>query len=99
RPPRSTLFPYTTLFRSHFVAFLLDYSSVDSFKLVWNYLLLDASKFSSATLSKVVPLTDQAIRYKRCKLLHDSSQTLISLIEYLRSEEHTSELQSRFDLV
>src|SRR3989442_9352702 len=66
RPPRSTLFPYTTLFRS-------------------------------------APLADARVRRKRCK-------PLISIIRPAalgaegrefesRSEEHTSELQSRPHLV
>src|SRR6266849_10826737 len=55
RPPRSTLFPYTTLFRSR----RLDQPAAD------------------------VP---------RPARLHDG-------VERLRSEEHTSELQSRVDLV
>src|SRR3989338_6827006 len=59
RPPRSTLFPYTTLFRSHLC---------QSF-----FLLLHQS----------------------C-LLQSHGAPLISL---LRSEEHTSELQSQFHLL
>src|SRR5271167_5187314 len=53
RPPRSTLFPYTTLFRSH---------------------LLTESGIAAA-------ITREPVGQK------------------MRSEEHTSELQSRFDLV
>src|SRR2546429_7243500 len=60
RPPRSTLFPYTTLFRSH----LAPHSRAS---------LADA-------LATVTPL-----------LTRDTSRT--------RSEEHTSELQSRLHLV
>src|SRR5437868_13180092 len=57
RPPRSTLFPYTTLFRSGadgVVGMVVHLAAVDDGDLV---------------------------------------------VEQLRSEEHTSELQSRFDLV
>src|SRR5699024_12135101 len=58
RPPRSTLFPYTTLFRSpmfhHFLQHLKE---------------------------------NMSIHYK------------IQLHSPIRSEEHTSELQSRFDIV
>src|ERR1043165_10153547 len=49
RPPRSTLFPYTTLFRSH--------------------------------------------TYKAHSLVHNHSDAILAWL--LRSEEHTSELQSR----
>src|SRR5438067_10639718 len=58
RPPRSTLFPYTTLFRSLQIDLLL-----------------------------VVAAQSQP------RLLADDRD------DRLRSEEHTSELQSRFDLV
>src|SRR5438094_1858542 len=58
RPPRSTLFPYTTLFRSETMTFLADKSA-----------------------DKRVKLVDQLLERPE------------------RSEEHTSELQSPYDLV
>src|SRR2546428_1402951 len=61
RPPRSTLFPYTTLFRSIFLGDRHDEPQVR---------------------------TDEFIERFR-----------ILLLDPLRSEEHTSELQSRSDLV
>src|SRR3712207_8259162 len=70
RPPRSTLFPYTTLFRSLTVSTLLKYGLE---------IILDTSQF----------LNLLAI------LLACSSPFLDSF----RSEEHTSELQSRQYLV
>src|SRR5690349_23012620 len=60
RPPRSTLFPYTTLFRSHWIV------------------CGAGTGGTSATIG----------RYLRYRRLHTR-----------RSEEHTSELQSRRDLV
>src|SRR2546428_5405870 len=66
RPPRSTLFPYTTLFRS------LDEGLIDGFQ-------------------SVIPgARDKASG-------HQQNQNDNSLPH--RSEEHTSELQSRSDLV
>src|SRR5258707_9615828 len=65
RPPRSTLFPYTTLFRSP-VPLL--------------------SKDSRAPLASVTTL---AVTPRFCALMEDAK----------RSEEHTSELQSRQYLV
>src|SRR2546421_6080118 len=71
RPPRSTLFPYTTLFRSPATA---PASSGDGGK--------DAGKLSPSVRRLVeVVLLDQT-PYRGT-----------------RSEEHTSELQSRSDLV
>src|SRR3712207_8151882 len=74
RPPRSTLFPYTTLFRS---------------------------------VLMVAPLTnDDWISYRTCRLVPGShysfqqgSGVVTSFTVALRSEEHTSELQSRQYLV
>src|SRR5207249_8804114 len=58
RPPRSTLFPYTTLFRSSLTA------------------------VGASTLAPVI------------------EESIVAFVEQsTRSEEHTSELQSRFDLV
>src|SRR3989442_9718734 len=62
RPPRSTLFPYTTLFRS------IQQASVQS-----------------------------RVRHGIFGALVDSSETFLNL--RVRSEEHTSELQSRPHLV
>src|SRR3712207_8014843 len=77
RPPRSTLFPYTTLFRSpfselRFAFFLLP---------VCAGLLLRPALTAAASLA--------------CVVLY----TLIALTYPNRSEEHTSELQSRQYLV
>src|SRR2546422_5115989 len=73
RPPRSTLFPYTTLFRS---------------------------KFSGFFLNRFLPLSPthlpQPVRLRRAEAasaVEDSSG------RSSRSEEHTSELQSRLHLV
>src|SRR5690349_23436536 len=70
RPPRSTLFPYTTLFRSPTVATLE--STVPSF--ARNVNESEPWKLWSGVYVRLEPAPD-------------------------RSEEHTSELQSRRDLV
>src|SRR5258707_11495135 len=74
RPPRSTLFPYTTLFRSFAVSFSLQAQS-DSPAAHLSGILLD----SSGAGVPGVRITAQ--------------------LESARSEEHTSELQSRQYLV
>src|SRR5699024_12693233 len=71
-PPRSTLFPYTTLFRSRCTAALLFHFRSS----------LGGTSNSSGTY---LPFF---LRWRT----HSVSR-------YSRSEEHTSELQSRFDLV
>src|SRR5690349_23399218 len=67
RPPRSTLFPYTTLFRSR------------------------REMQTLLELDRVVGQIVQAVT--------DAGQLQNTLFIYTRSEEHTSELQSRRDLV
>src|SRR3712207_7313302 len=72
RPPRSTLFPYTTLFRS----------------------------FSYSVFSSKRSASLNSISFNICNLL---SLQILSIRSYsnffARSEEHTSELQSRQYLV
>src|SRR5438132_8606120 len=66
RPPRSTLFPYTTLFRSgsHHPAFV------------------SSAPYAGANTSRA-----------------NASSVVAVVFRALRSEEHTSELQSHSDLV
>src|SRR5438034_8537398 len=78
RPPRSTLFPYTTLFRSH------------------------GRRLAAAAVRCPVrrlygPSWHSSLRAAMRQPISHSSGGLISPL--LRSEEHTSELQSHSDLV
>src|SRR5260221_2092916 len=82
RPPRSTLFPYTTLFRS-----VLD-GVTDPHNLGACLRVADG-----AGAHAVIAPDRKSTRL-------NSSHTVISYAVFcLRSEEHTSELQSRSDLV
>src|SRR5438067_9371040 len=77
-PPRSTLFPYTTLFRS------LRRDGIGPRQ----------ERQGNQKLGKMV----QSIAQGGCPLGScDAAHSRYSYI--MRSEEHTSELQSRFDLV
>src|SRR2546430_11995620 len=67
RPPRSTLFPYTTLFRSWIVG------RMD--------VLRERAKLPEVVASQIPPITWFSVRGQ------------------VRSEEHTSELQSQSNLV
>src|SRR3712207_7078929 len=79
RPPRSTLFPYTTLFRSHFTEPRLAEQ-------------VEAMHRGAEEKGGVRPEHHEAVRLTtRPKGLAASDLT--------RSEEHTSELQSRQYLV
>src|SRR2546426_4574423 len=78
RPPRSTLFPYTTLFRSGYftISVRAFYSGGERIKKVRRYLSYLVGIFTGCGESNAV-----------CDSYH------------VRSEEHTSELQSPCNLV
>src|SRR3712207_7414120 len=84
RPPRSTLFPYTTLFRSA--------------ALQRRAMLLDAADGDHPMSSQLV-----AQRFAQLRRLHGEAAAedlaLTDSVVAERSEEHTSELQSRQYLV
>src|SRR3712207_8888960 len=82
RPPRSTLFPYTTLFRSSRVTSKSASASENE----------AAELRRMLTLSRVHGLVDRVLSFRDVEV---KVQTLIRV----RSEEHTSELQSRQYLV
>src|SRR5438067_6404753 len=79
RPPRSTLFPYTTLFRSS---------------------AMEAPFIGHrAGPRDVLRSQNHALVLQIFACARFSARTKRSWISATRSEEHTSELQSRFDLV
>src|SRR2546427_4794821 len=69
RPPRSTLFPYTTLFRSIFL---------------------------SRVLVTALGHAGESLPYPRARVALTAA---VVVLVVLRSEEHTSELQSQSNLV
>src|SRR3989449_5215035 len=77
RPPRSTLFPYTTLFRSAHI---------------------DAGK--TTTTERILYYTGRSYKLGE---VHEGTATMDWMVQEqergIRSEEHTSELQSRLHLV
>src|SRR3712207_7301861 len=83
RPPRSTLFPYTTLFRSHYAG--------------------NESEYQRGTISSDIP--ERALRELyllpfELAVKEGGTWAVMSAYNKLdRSEEHTSELQSRQYLV
>src|SRR2546428_6203099 len=72
RPPRSTLFPYTTLFRSAL--------------LEWK-------------VARAIDANDAEARANEARLTARIEGLVAAKVTEARSEEHTSELQSRSDLV
>src|SRR3712207_8250697 len=85
RPPRSTLFPYTTLFRSNPATATADYQDIaknDDVKIVY------------------VCTAPEATHHPICRdMLKAGKHVLLEKPIAMRSEEHTSELQSRQYLV
>src|SRR5258708_19984167 len=89
RPPRSTLFPYTTLFRS-----LVHGHQID--------LGVGAVPVALDSLSEgeiAQPFPAPLLVELPCQLLQGASLHIFQALEKLRSEEHTSELQSPDHLV
>src|SRR3712207_8875174 len=83
RPPRSTLFPYTTLFRSR-----------RTLRSVWSQYLRVRKRLAEAEVSGVERrMAEREARGLRDRLVVNYSPLV------KRSEEHTSELQSRQYLV
>src|SRR2546430_13014808 len=85
RPPRSTLFPYTTLFRS------VDYAYVREEDVRHVDLLSSRKRFNRAVHSSGFSTGVQCPQPR-------STSTRLPAIRS-RSEEHTSELQSQSNLV
>src|SRR2546430_13647494 len=80
RPPRSTLFPYTTLFRS---------------VLMWSKRLLTLDRSEDMLLNISTASCDVPQRCQITYVIVNLSKTR----KTIRSEEHTSELQSQSNLV
>src|SRR5690606_39761254 len=94
RPPSSTLFPYTTLFRSSVLL------AERSWATLRNKPLITGKKYSLILWKSIISMNTS-----RCISYQEGYNVLRQLLEApriptaLRSEEHTSELQSRENLV
>src|SRR3712207_8296651 len=84
RPPRSTLFPYTTLFRSELYVVMFG----KTIKI----------KFSDLLKQKKVKVFTNDVK-KRLSVALLIQKNYMGCVIVARSEEHTSELQSRQYLV
>src|SRR5256885_7313564 len=86
RPPRSTLFPYTTLFRSH------------RFEVLPRLVVIEIKKCFGASDTKLLEF--RAFRFvEPCRWGQRNGTREIRATSCRRSEEHTSELQSPCNLV
>src|SRR3712207_9378671 len=96
RPPRSTLFPYTTLFRSHLVAALLERG--DTVRVLDN--LSTGRRENVPSLANDVELIEGDLRdLETVRRAVEGMEYVLHQGALARSEEHTSELQSRQYLV
>src|SRR3712207_8124161 len=88
RPPRSTLFPYTTLFRSHRKGKVKGWtvSRPQVLHLPKEVERLVPKSLPALTVYWLNPVSEAAVLRSQCW-------------KWVRSEEHTSELQSRQYLV
>src|SRR3989442_10361712 len=97
RPPRSTLFPYTTLFRSDarrvLPADLLELRSAQQVR--------EIAQLRPARVHREIRAPEQPLDAHRfdAALEHAAVRAAAREIDEHRSEEHTSELQSRPHLV
>src|SRR5689334_24538642 len=87
RPPRSTLFPYTTLFRSPAGA-----------EIVVDLPAVGPGRFEGDGIAQHVG-GSQCDTFQTNPAIEDIRINQIWIERILRSEEHTSELQSQFHLV
>src|SRR5256885_17171792 len=78
RPPRSTLFPYTTLFRSH---------------------VADGEEVAQRLRHLLVVHVDEAVVHPDLRERLAGRAFALGDLVFVRSEEHTSELQSPCNLV
>src|SRR3712207_8630220 len=90
RPPRSTLFPYTTLFRSQ----IINAGSI----FLGNYSCESAGDYASGT-NHTLPTNGFARTYSGVSVDSFVKKITFQKLSAERSEEHTSELQSRQYLV
>src|SRR5256885_10707861 len=92
RPPRSTLFPYTTLFRSRRLAGI----RTDALDAPWNALSHGQTHPVGTGLPRPARPADRDRKFS----IRDTKRPCIGTFCRLRrSEEHTSELQSPCNIV
>src|SRR2546430_3817156 len=90
RPPRSTLFPYTTLFRS---------IRTDIGKWTMTQLVQRVRKVQARETGNILAASRSWRIDRWINLAITSTALAASVFLVLRSEEHTSELQSQSNLV
>src|SRR3989440_9455747 len=95
RPPRSTLFPYTTLFRSLRVKVF----ELMLFELIRQRVKIAQKTVKDASIGKLYDGWIAMLADRKSTRLNSSHDQISYAVFCLRTKEHTSELQSRSDLV
>src|SRR3989442_5601059 len=96
RPPRSTLFPYTTLFRSHVGIVGLAYAAAGLLFVFANKLTTAANTvFLQATRSEEHTSELQSRPHLVCRLLLDKKKNSPHARGYIRMTQRTIGVQSR----
>src|SRR2546430_11212954 len=95
RPPRSTLFPYTTLFRS----FLAEFDKIRKGDISEEETLKGAKSIRQANIDQFGTLRGIVEAMGAMQFLGYPVEQVGKDLTELRSEEHTSELQSQSNLV
>src|SRR2546429_8068050 len=99
RPPRSTLFPYTTLFRSRYDAEVIACVQQSGFEGARTTRMLahtlNFGRFEMPTSVQASP--HPPLNYFKNLANHRDGSGIVRYVQkyLMRSEEHTSELQSR----
>src|SRR3712207_9594958 len=96
RPPRSTLFPYTTLFRSRLHGGGVHGPPREGAVEIDDVQPLEALTLERETLRGRIVAEDRGLVHVA---LHEAHAPTLLQVDRGRSEEHTSELQSRQYLV
>src|SRR5699024_12264933 len=98
-PPISTLFPYTTLFRSMFINYAKKFTDLPFMILLDDF--KDSLKAGRFLRESDLGIESENADWKPVILDENSGEKVApngTMGQRWRSEEHTSELQSRFEL-
>src|SRR3712207_9008050 len=98
RPPRSTLFPYTTLFRSYDRGSLGASGDLAPLANLFLPLIGVGDVYYKGKKCEAISVLDE-FGWEPVRLMSKEGLALLNGTQFMRSEEHTSELQSRQYLV
>lgn len=80
---------------AYFIEYLVEYCSVDSFKLTWNFFIVDPSQYSGSCMINVIQVMHQVVSYRQCKYVHDGEAIFKNCIKCLTEHRKNSNLQMK----